>query len=224
MMRRSSGGKLLVWSLTLMPWRSWSGGRHASPRAPPPSWCGWSSIPRFIPGERAPGPQICWRPAFLFSHPDEVANTPIMDPGQRVVYVMLDLRSRVPDVRRFVAALELWLIRTLGQFGVRGERRSRVGVWVAREPASRSGEDKIAAIGVRVKRFVTLHGLSLNVAPDLAHFAGIVPCGVHGSEYGVTSLAALGRRVTMADVDAMLCQEFAAIFGRCRPCDGSPPS
>ena len=114
-------------------------------------------------------------------------------PGQRVAYVMLDLKRRGPDVRRFVATLEEWIIRTLAAFNVRGERREdRIGVWVRRPEKGEGFEDKIAAIGIRVQHWVTLHGMALNVAPDLAHFAGIVPCGVSEQRYGVTSLADLG--------------------------------
>ena len=129
-------------------------------------------------------------------------------PGQRVGYVMLDLKRRKPDVRAFVFDLEQWLIETLALFNVKGERREgRVGIWVAR--AGR--EDKIAALGVRVRRWVTFHGVSLNVEPDLSHFSGIVPCGV--SEHGVTSLADLGLPVAMADVDVALKQAFQKVFG-----------
>jgi lipoyl(octanoyl) transferase len=135
-------------------------------------------------------------------------------PGQRVAYCMLDLRQRGPDVRRYVATLEEWVIRTLAAFGVTGERRSdRIGVWVRRPDKGDGCEDKIAAIGVRVRRWVTLHGLALNVAPDLAHFSGIVPCGVTHAHYGVTSLADLGARASMADVDDALRREFGALFG-----------
>jgi len=134
-------------------------------------------------------------------------------PGQRVGYVMLDLKRRAPDVRRYVASLEEWIIRALATFGVRGERRDdRVGVWVRRDKGE-ACEDKIAAIGARVQRWVTLHGFALNVAPDLSHFAGIVPCGVSDARYGVTSLVALGRTVTLADVDAALAREFTPLFG-----------
>ena len=119
-------------------------------------------------------------------------------PGQRVGYVMLDLKRRAPDVRRFVATVEEWLIRTLATFGVSGERREdRIGVWVRRSGKAEGAEDKIAAIGIRVRQWVTLHGFSLNVAPDLTHFSGIVPCGVSEPRYGVTSLSDLGQ----ADVD-----------------------
>ena len=133
-------------------------------------------------------------------------------PGQRVAYAMLDLRRRAPDLRRYVAALEAWLIATLDRFGVTGERREdRVGVWVRRPERGRDAEDKIAAIGVRVRRWVTLHGVSLNVEPDLSHYAGIVPCGVR--DHGVTSLADLGRIVSMAEVDMALRETFEEIFG-----------
>jgi len=130
-------------------------------------------------------------------------------PGQRVGYVMLDLKRRKPDVRAYVHDLEEWLIRTLAQFNVRGERREgRVGIWVARDGGR---EDKIAAIGVRIRRWVTFHGVSLNVEPDLSHFTGIVPCGI--SEHGVTSLVDLGIPATMADVDVAMKQAFAGVFG-----------
>jgi lipoyl(octanoyl) transferase len=135
-------------------------------------------------------------------------------PGQRVAYVMLDLRRRGPDVRRFVATLEEWLIRTLGRFNVRGERREdRVGVWVRRPDKGEGHEDKIAAIGIRVKQWVTLHGVALNVDPDLGHFAGIVPCGVNEQRYGVTSLADLGHPVSMPEADMALRAAFEALFG-----------
>jgi lipoyl(octanoyl) transferase len=130
-------------------------------------------------------------------------------PGQRVGYVMLDLKQRGSDVRRFVGDLEEWLIRTLATFGVRGERRAdRIGVWVARGDGR---EDKIAALGVRVRRWVTFHGVSLNVAPDLSHYAGIVPCGI--SQHGVTSLQDLGVDVGMDQVDAALQRSFDEVFG-----------
>jgi lipoyl(octanoyl) transferase len=135
-------------------------------------------------------------------------------PGQRVAYVMLDLNRRRPDVRAFVATLEEWIIRTLAAFNVRGERREdRVGVWVRRPDQGAGREDKIAAIGIRVRRWVTLHGIALNVEPDLSHFSGIVPCGVTERRYGVTSLADLGLPVTMAEVDMALRREFDDVFG-----------
>jgi lipoyl(octanoyl) transferase len=130
-------------------------------------------------------------------------------PGQRVGYVMLDLHRRGQDVRAYVSDLEQWLIETLAQFGVQGERREgRVGIWVARG----AHEDKIAALGVRVRRWVTFHGVALNVAPDLSHYDGIVPCGISG--HGVTSLADLGVPVSMADVDLAMRESFVKIFGR----------
>lgn len=130
-------------------------------------------------------------------------------PGQRVAYVMLDLKQREADVRRFVQDLEEWLIRTLWCFNIRGERRDgRVGIWVQRDSGR---EDKIAAIGVRVRRWVTFHGIALNVDPDLSHFSGIVPCGIQ--EHGVTSLQNLGLPVTLADVDVALRESFTEIFG-----------
>ena len=147
-------------------------------------------------------------------------------PGQRVAYVMLDLKRRRPDVRAFVGALEAWLIDALKTFGVSGEtRESRVGVWVARPDKPRGidgamAEDKIAAIGVRVRRWVSFHGVSLNVAPDLTHFQGIVPCGIGEAHYGVTSLRDLGRSAPMADVDAALHVAFEARFGPTAPAAG----
>ena len=138
-------------------------------------------------------------------------------PGQRVAYVMLDLKRRGADVRCFVANLEEWLIRTLAAFDIAGERREdRVGVWVRRPDQGAGREDKIAAIGIRVRRWVSLHGISLNVAPDLSHFAGIVPCGVSEPRFGVTSLRDLGRAATLAQVDAALQREFEAVFGPVR--------
>jgi lipoyl(octanoyl) transferase len=135
-------------------------------------------------------------------------------PGQRVAYVMLDLNRRKRDLRVFVAALEDWIIATLAAFNIRGERREdRVGVWVKRPEKGEGHEDKIAAIGIRVKRWVTLHGISLNVEPDLSHFDGIVPCGIADPRYGVTSLVDLGLPVTMPEVDAILRTAFADRFG-----------
>jgi lipoyl(octanoyl) transferase len=135
-------------------------------------------------------------------------------PGQRVAYVMLDLKRRIPDIRRLVCTLEEWIIRTLHAFDVRGERREgRIGVWVARPDKGEACEDKIAAIGIRVRHWISLHGIALNVAPNLSHFSGIVPCGVSNSAYGVTSLADLGVAATMGQVDAVLRREFAPLFG-----------
>lgn len=138
-------------------------------------------------------------------------------PGQRVAYVMLDLKRRREDVRAFVAALESWIIGSLARFNVKGERREdRVGVWVVRPdrpplPNGRPAEDKIAAIGIRLRRWVSFHGIAVNVDPDLSHFAGIVPCGIEG--HGVTSLVDLGLPVTMADYDIALKAAFTDVFG-----------
>src|SRR6195952_1326959 len=130
-------------------------------------------------------------------------------PGQRVAYVMLDLKRRRPDVRAYVASLEQWIIRALAAFNVRGERREdRVGVWVARADKGPGHEDKIAAIGVRLRRWVAFHGISLNVQPDLSHFDAIVPCGVTDSRYGVTSLVDLDLPVGLTDVDIALKHAF----------------
>src|SRR4051794_11426303 len=138
-------------------------------------------------------------------------------PGQRVAYVMLDLRRRRPDVRAYVAGLEQWIIRTLAAFNVQGERREdRVGVWVRRPDKGAGHEDKIAAIGVRLRRWVSLHGIAINVEPELEHFSAIVPCGVTDTRYGVTSLVDLGLPVSMHDVDVALRQAFAEVFGAAR--------
>ena len=130
-------------------------------------------------------------------------------PGQRVAYVMLDLKRRGPDLRAFVHDLEDWVIRALAHFNVKGERRDgRVGIWVARGGGR---EDKIAAIGVRVRRWVSYHGIAINVEPELEHFGGIVPCGIRG--HGVTSLVDLGLPVTIADLDVALKTAFDEVFG-----------
>ena len=138
-------------------------------------------------------------------------------PGQRVVYVMLDVDKRGRDVRRFVQQLEEWVIATLRDFGLKGEiREGRVGVWIARPerpplPDGSVAEDKIAAIGIRLRKWVSFHGISINVEPDLTHFNGIVPCGIR--DYGVTSLVDLGLPVTMTDLDGALMRSFRAVFG-----------
>ncbi|GAA0302265.1 lipoyl(octanoyl) transferase LipB [Rhodovulum strictum] len=138
-------------------------------------------------------------------------------PGQRVVYAMLDVGARGRDVRRFVWSLEEWVIATLAEFNVAGERRAgRVGVWVVRPdlppgPTGTPREDKIAAIGVRLRRWISFHGLSINVEPDLGHYDGIVPCGIR--EHGVTSLVDLGLPVSMADLDVALARSFDRVFG-----------
>ena len=135
-------------------------------------------------------------------------------PGQRVAYIMLDLRERGRDVTRFVADLERWIIGALDTFNVKGEvREGRVGVWVERKSPGFAREDKIAAIGVRLRKWVSFHGIALNVEPDLDHFSGITPCGISAPQFGVTSLVDLGLPVTMADADAALRASFERVFG-----------
>ena len=142
-------------------------------------------------------------------------------PGQRVAYVMLDLRERGRDVTKFVADLERWIIGALDQFNVRGEiRAGRVGVWVERKGPGWAREDKIAAIGVRLRKWVSFHGIALNVEPDLEHFSGITPCGISAPHFGVTSLVDLGLPVTMSDADAALRASFHRVFG---PTEPAPP-
>lgn len=142
-------------------------------------------------------------------------------PGQRVAYVLLDLKRRRPDVRAYVAALEEWIIRALQAFAVDGERRAdRIGVWVRRPDKGAGAEDKIAAIGVRLRRWVSFHGIALNVEPDLSHYDGIVPCGVRGP--GVTSLVDLGRTVSMDEADAALFAAFRDVFGEAVQAPGDP--
>jgi len=132
-------------------------------------------------------------------------------PGQRVAYAMLDLRNRGQDLRAYVRNLEAWVIDALQEFGVTGERREgRVGIWVTRGDGR---EDKIAAIGVRIRSWITYHGISINVSPDLSHFSGIVPCGIGEDMLGVTSLSGLGCAVSMDDLDAALKRSFARVFG-----------
>lgn len=135
-------------------------------------------------------------------------------PGQRVGYVMLDLKARQsqPDIKSFICKLEEWLILTLADFGIKGERREgRVGIWVDLKQYGRTGEAKIAAIGVRIRRWVTFHGVSLNLNPDLSHFDGIVPCGL--AQFGVTSFEDLGVKFDKVDVDTALQRHFVAVFG-----------
>ena len=135
-------------------------------------------------------------------------------PGQRVAYIMLDLNRRRRDIRAFVSSLETWIINTLAKFNIRGERRSdRIGIWVRRTDLNNSGrEDKIGAIGIRIKRWVTLHGISINVSPDLEHFGGIIPCGIGG--YGVTSFEDIGQPLEVYDLDVELRTEFDQLFGK----------
>jgi lipoyl(octanoyl) transferase len=142
-------------------------------------------------------------------------------PGQRVAYVMLDLNRRRQNLRLYVATLEEWIIRTLAAFNIRGERRDdRIGIWVERPELGVDREDKIAAIGIRIRRWVTFHGMALNIDPNLEHFSGIVPCGVRGQ--GVTSLADLGNLVSLPEVDSVLRREFETLFGKTVSANSSP--
>jgi lipoyl(octanoyl) transferase len=164
-------------------------------------------------------PEDLRNPAFPVHHTGRGGQHTYHGPGQRVAYVMLNLQHRRPDVRAFVAALERWIIASLGLFNVAaGRREDRVGVWVVRPdkpPAldGRPAEDKIAAIGIRLRRWVSFHGVSINVDPDLSHFGGIVPCGIPDKHLGVTSLVDLGHPVSMPEFDAALRQAFEPIFG-----------
>ncbi|MGT2465687.1 lipoyl(octanoyl) transferase LipB [Mesorhizobium atlanticum] len=173
--------------------------------------------PLYTAGTSARGEDLIDPDRFPVLPRAAAANITYHGPGQRVAYVMLDLKRRREDVRAFVAALEQWIIETLAAFNVRGERREdRVGVWVVRPDCSASpdgtpAEDKIAAIGIRLRRWVSFHGIAINVEPDLGHFSGIVPCGV--SDHGVTSLVDLGLPVTMADLDVALKSAFEDVFG-----------
>ncbi|HET9232479.1 MAG TPA: lipoyl(octanoyl) transferase LipB [Vitreimonas sp.] len=143
-------------------------------------------------------------------------------PGQRVAYIMLDLRTRGRDVTRFVHDLERWMIGALERFNVKGEvREGRVGVWVERKGPGWAREDKIAAIGVRLRKWVSFHGIAFNVEPELEHFSGITPCGISGPQFGVTSLVDLGLPATMSDADAALRASFHEVFGATK--DAPPP-
>jgi lipoyl(octanoyl) transferase len=168
--------------------------------------------PLYTAGTSAHDGDLLWRERFPVYRSGRGGQYTYHGPGQRVAYVMLNLRRRGQDVRAFVTALEDWLIATLAAFNVKGERREdRVGVWVRRPERGPLAEDKIAAIGIRVRHWVTFHGIALNVDPDLTHFGGIVPCGVSG--HGVTSFVDLGLPVTMDDVDQALKMEFGKKFG-----------
>ena len=173
--------------------------------------------PLYTAGTSARAEDLLWPDRFPVFASRRGGEYTYHGPGQRVAYAMLDLNARGRDVRAYVWKLEEWVIRTLAAFGVRGERRSgRVGVWVVRpdRPPQADGstaEDKIAAIGVRIRRWVSFHGIAINVEPDLGHFAGIVPCGIRG--HGVTSLVDLGLPVGMADLDLALREAFEEVFG-----------
>ena len=168
--------------------------------------------PMYTAGTSARAEDLLWPDRFPVYETRRGGEFTYHGPGQRVAYAMLDLNRRGRDVRAYVHRLEEWVIGALAEFGVRGERREgRVGVWVVRPDRAPPGEDKIAAIGVRVRRWVTFHGVAINVEPDLSHFNGIVPCGIRGR--GVTSLVDLGLPVTMADLDVALRKSFDEVFG-----------
>jgi lipoyl(octanoyl) transferase len=167
--------------------------------------------PLYTAGTSAQPGDLLWPDRFPVYKTGRGGQYTYHGPGQRVAYVMLDLRRRGQDVRAFVTGLEDWLIATLLRLGVKGERREdRVGVWVRRPERGPEIEDKIAAIGIRVRHWVTFHGISLNVSPDLSHFGGIVPCGV--VQHGVTSLKDMGLAASMADADLALKTSFRQIF------------
>jgi lipoyl(octanoyl) transferase len=173
--------------------------------------------PLYTAGTSARPADLLWPDRFPVYESRRGGEFTYHGPGQRVAYAMLDLNARGRDVRRYVWRLEEWVIRTLAAFGVRGERRAgRVGVWVVRPdrppgPDGAPAEDKIAAIGVRLRRWVSFHGVAINVEPDLRHFAGIVPCGIRG--HGVTSLADLGVPATIPELDRALAKAFDEVFG-----------
>jgi len=182
--------------------------------------------PLYTAGTSAKAPDLIQPAAFPVYPTRRGGQFTYHGPGQRVVYVMLDLNRRGRDLRAFVARIEDWVISTLAEMNIRGERRAgRVGVWVVRPdrppgPDGRPAEDKVAAIGIRVKRWVSLHGFSINVEPDLSHFEGIVPCGIRG--HGVTSLVDLGLPISMAEVDAVLRRQFESVFAAEAPSRSVP--
>src|SRR5262249_17402339 len=193
---------------------SWTSGGGQSLPARRPGWGGCSGTLPSTTAAPTPRPGGRSRAAFRAFPPGRGGQFTYHGPGQRVAYVMLDLKRRTPDIRCFVAALEEWIIRSVAAFGVAAERREdRIGAWVARPEKGAANEDKIAAIGVRLRRWISLHGIALNVAPELAHFSGVVPCGGTDPRYGVTSLADLGRPAAMDAVDQALRREFERIFG-----------
>lgn len=170
--------------------------------------------PLYTAGISATGEDLAGTDRFPLHQTGRGGRLTYHGPGQRVAYPLLDLKARGSDVRRYVVTLEKWIIQTLARFNVQGERRAdRVGVWVRRPDKGEGCEDKIAALGIRVKRWVSMHGIAINVAPDLSHFAGVLACGIHEARYGVTSLADLGVTAAMAEVDAALHETFEKLFG-----------
>ena len=203
--RRSNGASAIVSSLTKRPRRQWQRGPRRS--APAQLWL-LEHPPLYTAGTSARDADLVAPDLFPVYRTGRGGQYTYHGPGQRIGYVMLDLKERGSDIRAYVHDLEAWLIQTLWRFNIRGERRAgRVGIWIDEGGGK---ESKIAAIGVRVRHWVSFHGVSLNVEPDLTHYRGIVPCGV--SEHGVTSLAALGITATMPEVDAALKAAFAEVF------------
>ncbi|RLQ87933.1 lipoyl(octanoyl) transferase LipB [Notoacmeibacter ruber] len=184
--------------------------------------------PLFTAGTSAQTDDLLWSDRFPVYKAARGGQYTYHGPGQRVAYLMLDLKRRTPDVRAFVAALEQWIINALAEFGLRGERRDdRVGVWIVRPdkpplPDGSPAEDKIAAIGIRLRRWVSFHGIAINVEPDLSHYAGINPCGI--THHGVTSLVDLGLPVTIDDLDIALKKTFVSLFGEVESVPACPVS
>ncbi|MFI4995952.1 MAG: lipoyl(octanoyl) transferase LipB [Hyphomicrobiales bacterium] len=175
--------------------------------------------PLYTAGTSAKAQDLIGEPRFPVFRTGRGGQFTYHGPGQRVAYVMLDLRRRRPDLRAFVQALEAWIILALSAFNIRGERREgRVGVWVRRPDKGPGVEGKIAAIGIRVRRWVSFHGISVNLEPELSHYGGIVPCGIHG--HGVTSFADLGLTATMPELDMALRAAFEEVFGETRALEG----
>ena len=192
---------------------SWTPGPRISAPVPRRSWPGSWSIPPSIRRAPAPSRPISWFPdRFPVYRSGRGGQYTYHGPGQRVGYVLLDLKRRDrADVRAYVRDLEEWIIRTLARFNIRGERRpGRIGIWVDRGGGR---EDKIAAIGVRIRQWVTLHGIAINLDPALEHFSGIVPCGIAGEALGVTSLHQLGILISMPELDSALKASFEEVFG-----------
>lgn len=173
--------------------------------------------PIYTAGSRARGQDLVDPHRFPVHQTGRGGELTYHGPGQRIAYIMVDLKRRHPDIRRYIATLEQLIINSLKQVGVKGDRReNRVGVWVERPdrprlPSGETAEDKIAAIGVRVRKWITMHGISVNISPDLSHYGGIVPCGV--TDHGVTSLEDLGISAPMAEFDDVLRREFEQLFG-----------
>ena len=195
---------------TKMPWRPWKPGSRPSMPVLDGSWSGRWNTRLYTAGTSAVESELIDPHGLPVYRTGRGGRFTWHGPGQRVGYVMLDLKARGSDVRGYVSDLESWIIATLARFGVKGEcRKGRVGIWVTRPSGQ---EEKIAAIGVRVRHWISYHGIAINIAPDLSHYGGIVPCGI--AEHGVTSLKALGVETDMGTFDQALKAEFTSVFGR----------